>query len=103
MGVDGGAPLVPEDDLQPRLLPQHLGEGGALLRPDAHRAVHVPGIAKHQQLHAVLGDEPLHTGEHLLLLPGVDHVGVPRQRLCIVGNGDTGVGVAVVDSHDLHA
>ena len=51
----------------------------------------------------MLGDEPLHTGEHLLLLPGVDHVGVPRQRLCIVGNGDAGVGVAVVDSHDLHA
>ena len=102
MGVDGGAPLVPEDDLQPRLLPQQLPEGGALLRPGPLAAVHVAGIAQHQQLHVVLRDEPPDARQYLLLLPAVEHLGVPRQRLGIVRNGDAGVGVAVVDGHDFH-
>ena len=38
----------------------------------------------------------------LLLPAGVKGVGVARQRLGIVGNGDAGVGVTVVDGHDLH-
>ena len=84
MGVDGGAPLVPEDHLQPRLLPQQLPEGGALLRPGALGAVHVPGIAQHQQLYVMLGDETPDAGEHLFLLAAVEHVGVPHQRLGIV-------------------
>ena len=102
MGVDGGAALVPEDDLQPGRLPQQRAEGGAFLGPGPLGAVHVPGVAQHQQLYAVLGDEPLYAGEHLLLPAGVDGVGVARQRFGVVGNGDAGVGVAVVDGHDLH-
>ena len=51
---------------------------------------------------AALAASTLYAGEHLLLSAGVEGVGVARQRLGIVGNGDAGVGVAVVDGHDLH-
>jgi hypothetical protein len=84
VGVDGGAPLIPEDHLQPCLLPQQLPEGSALFGAGALGAVHVPGIAQHQQFHVMLGDELPDAGEYLLLLAAVEHVGVPRQRLGIV-------------------
>ena len=42
------------------------------------------GGTKSDSAFYVLGDEPTDAGEHLLLFAAVEHVGVPRQRLCIV-------------------
>ena len=55
VGVDGGAALIPEDDLQPGRLPQQRAEGGAFLGPGPLGAIHVPRVAQHQQLYAALG------------------------------------------------
>ena len=43
-----------------------------------------------------------HTGEHLLLLPGVDSGGVAGQKTGQVGDSHAGVGVSVINRHDPH-
>ena len=58
---------------------------------------------QHQQLYAVLGDEPLDLRRDRLGAVGGDDGGGARKRQKRVGNGDAGVRVAVVNGHNFHA
>lgn len=51
---------------------------------------------------AVLLDQSAQAAQHLLLLPAVDGVRIPRQEARQVGDRHAGVGVPVVNSHDAH-
>ena len=102
VGVNGGAALVPKGDGQGGGFFQQGLHGLSLFRPGAPGAVHVDGVAQHQLLHAVLlrqGGDPF---RHHFGAVGVDDGGEAGQEAGGVGDGDAGVGVAVVDGHDAH-
>ena len=102
MGVDGGAPLVPQHHRQAGGLLQQLPHGLRLFRAGAAGAVHVDGMAQHQPLRAVLPGEKRDPLRHDVGAVGVDDGGEAGQEAGGVRDGDTGVGVAVVDGHDAH-
>ena len=103
MGVDGGAALIPENHRQGRgLLQQHL-HGLCLLGARPQSAVHIYGMAQDQFLRAVFLGQGRHLLHHHLLAAAVDDGGEPGQQAGGVGNGDAGVGVAVVDCHNAHS
>ena len=103
MGIHRGAPLVPQGHGEARCLPQCLSKGGGLLGTGTHGAVHVLGIAQHQLRDPVLREQPEDLLYHHLRLAAVDDGGEARQRAGDVGDGDAGVGVAVINGHDLHS
>ena len=102
VGLHGAAPFVPQRDVQSRGFPQRVGVGGAFLGAGPQRAVHVLGIAQHQLRHAVLLHQTADFRRHHVGLAAVDDGGEPRQRTGGVGNGHAGVGIAVINGHDLH-
>ena len=59
-------------------------------------------FAHHQLLHPVLTHQPGKFIQHHLGLAGVDGSGGAGHKTGGVGNGDAGVGVAVVDGHNAH-
>ena len=102
VGVDGGAPLVPEHDRQPRGLLQQALHGLGLLRPGPQCAVHVHGMAQHQLLRPVFFRQLRHPLGHRLRPVGGDDGGEARKEPCGIRNGDARVGVAIVNGHDTH-
>ena len=102
MGVDGGAPLVPKDDLHPGALLQHGGQIPVEIGLPAVGAVHVFGEAQYHLVRAVYFDQLDQLVHHHLLPPAVDGGGGPHQKAGGVGQGHAGVGVAVVDGHNAH-
>ena len=102
MGFHGAAALVPQNQGQAGGLLENFAKGGAFFRAGAQGAVHILGVAQHQTLHAVLCNEFLNLCDYLLLPAGVDDGGVAGKSFQTVGDGDAGVGVAIVHGHDLH-
>ena len=102
MGLHGAAPFIPQYQGQGGGRLQDFTQRGTFLRPGTQGAVHIFGIAQHQTLHAVFGDELLNLSHHLILPAAVYHGGEAGQGLHAVGDGDTGMGVAIVNGHDFH-
>ena len=102
MSVDGGAPLVPQDHRQAGGLLQQLPHGLGLFRAGPAGAIHVDGMPQHQPFHPVLLCQKCDLFRHPVRAVGVDDGGEAGQQAGGVGDGDAGVGVAVVDGHDAH-
>ena len=102
MGLHGAAALIPKHQGKACGLLENFPQDGTFFSPRAQGAVHILGIAQDQTLHAVLGDEGLNLRYHLLLAAGVYDRGEACQSLQTVGDGDAGVGIAVVDGHNFH-
>lgn len=100
MGLHGAAALIPKHKRQARGIPENFPQGGALFRPGTQGAVHILGVAQHQALHPMLGDEGPDLRHNLLLAAGMDDRGEPGQGLQAVGDGDACVGVAIVNGHN---
>ena len=102
MGLNGGAPLVPEGHGKSHLLLHHGGKGPVQLRPWPFGAVHVPWKPHHQLLNAVLPGQPGQLVGHGLRPVALDNGGVPCQEPGGVRYGDACPGVAVINGHNTH-
>ena len=102
VGVDGGAALVPEDDRQGSGVLQQDLHGLGFFRTGPPGAVHIDGVAQHQLLYTVLFRQCGDLLRYHFRAVGVDGGGEAGQKTGGVGDGDAGVGVAVVDGHDTH-
>ena len=103
MGVDGGAPLVPELHRQSEALPEDVRQGAGLLGALTQGSVHVLGVAQDDLGDGVLLDELPQAVQDHVLPPGVDHSGISGDGAGEVGEGHAGVGVSVVNGHNAHS
>ena len=99
---NSGAALIPHFHRAGELLGQVIGQSMAQFAAWAGRAVHIQGIAHHDQLGLLLSHLPCNFLYYRFPVTAVEYPYGAGQQLAAVADGKPGPGIAVIHCHDLH-